>query len=153
MTASGMEAKTTLALKVAAGLWVLWGLVHMLAGAVVLSSDAAGAVAAVADAATPEALAGARYPDAAGALLNQHGWNLAWFGAATLIGAVWIWRGSLTGAWVTALIGGMADLGYFLFMDLGGHVHFLPGTVMTLVSGSAIVLSAWVWRRGGFRTA
>ena len=38
MTASGMEAKTTLALKVAAGLWVLWGLVLMLAGAVVLSS-------------------------------------------------------------------------------------------------------------------
>ncbi len=29
--------------------------------------------------------------------------------------------------------------------DLGHFVNFVPGTVMTIFSGSAIVLSAWAW--------
>jgi hypothetical protein len=37
----------------------------------------------------------------------------------------------------------MADVGYFLFLDLGGFVHFVPGTVMTIFSGSAIGLTFW----------
>lgn len=41
-------------------------------------------------------------------------------------------------------IGGLADLGYLLFVDLPGYVNFFPGTVMTFISGSAIVLSFWV---------
>jgi len=41
----------------------------------------------------------------------------------------------------TAAVGGLTDLGYFLFMDLGGYTHFVPGTVMTLVSGTAIILT------------
>ena len=36
-------------------------------------------------------------------------------------------------------------MGYFLFIDLGGFVNFVPGTVMTLISASAILLSLWVW--------
>lgn len=51
----------------------------------------------------------------------------------------------MTAVWVTALIGGLADIGYFLFVDLGGFVNFVPGTVMTLISAAAIVLSGWVW--------
>ena len=41
----------------------------------------------------------------------------------------------------TAAVGGLTDLGYFLFMGLGGYIHFVPGTVMTLVSGTAIILT------------
>ena len=54
------------------------------------------------------------------------------------------------GGWavyVAAWGGGMADVGYFLFMDLGGHVKFVPGTVMTIVSATAIVLSFVALRR------
>ena len=43
------------------------------------------------------------------------------------------------------MVGGLADLGYLLFVDLPGYVNFFPGTVMTFVSGSAILLSLWVW--------
>jgi len=77
-----------------------------------------------------------------GAIMNQHGWNLIWFGVATTVGAVFIWKGSLTAIWVSAMVGGLADLGYFIFLDLGGYVKFIPGTVMTIVSFSAILLSA-----------
>ncbi|MEL7098618.1 MAG: hypothetical protein AAGM84_07305 [Pseudomonadota bacterium] len=140
-----MTGTTSTFLKIAAGLWVIWGLVHMLAGGIVLSSDATGGVQAIADAVDPETLV-RDYPAAAAGILNQHGWNLGWFGLATLVGAIFIWRGNVTALWVTALIGGMADLGYFFFLDLPGFVHFVPGTLMTLVSGSAILLSLVAWR-------
>lgn len=132
------------ALKASSVLWVIWGLVHMLAGFMVLSSDAAGGAQAIADAVDPALLAGDYHP-ALGGILNQHGWNLAWFGLATVIGAYFIWRQNMTAIWVTAMVGGLADLGYLLFVDFPGYVNFFPGTVMTFISGAAILLSFWVW--------
>ncbi|MEM7599894.1 MAG: hypothetical protein AAF357_00595 [Verrucomicrobiota bacterium] len=119
----------------------------MLAGVIVLSGDATEGVQAIADAVAAESLEN-DYHAAVGGILNQHGWNLAWFGLVTLVGAVFIWRGQMTAIWVTALVGGLADVGYLLFVDLPGYVNFVPGTVMTIVSGCAIVLSFWVWLTG-----
>ncbi len=135
---------TSTLLKIITVLWVIWGLVHMLAGIIIISSDAPEAFAAVADAVDPTVLAGP-YHDAAGALINQHGFNLLWIGLVTAVGAVFIWRGNFIAMFVAALVGGLADVGYFIFMDLGGHVNFVPGTVMTIVSASAIILSIFVW--------
>lgn len=42
---------------------------------------------------------------------------------------------------LAALVGGLADIGYFVFLDLGGHVKFFPGTLMTIFSATAIVTS------------
>lgn len=133
------------ALRAAAVLWVVWGLVHILAGVLTIGQETAAAVAGVADAVDPAVLIDLKYHAAAGGLIKQHGWNLAWIGLTTVVCAVFVWRKSRTAIWVAALVGGMADLGYFLFMDLPGHVNFLPGTLMTLVSGAAILLSGWVW--------
>ena len=130
----------TLLLKLAAILWVIWGVVHAFAGILVMSSDTTGAVQAIADGVEPALLA-LEYPAASGAIINQHGWNLAWFGFATIIGAVFIWRESATAIFVTAMVGGLADLGYFIFLDLGSYVNFVPGTVMTIFSSLAIALS------------
>lgn len=131
-------------LKAAAILWIIWGLVHAFAGFIVLSSDTTGGFQAIADAVAPSALE-ADYHAAVGGILNQHGWNLGWFGIVTLIGAILIWRQNITAIWVTGMVGGLADLGYLFFVDLPGYVNFFPGTVMTIVSGSAIILSFWVW--------
>ncbi|MEM9786679.1 MAG: hypothetical protein AAF801_09275 [Pseudomonadota bacterium] len=139
-----MTNKQMMSLKIAAALWIVWGLVHTFAGVIVLSSDATGGFQAVADAVDP-ALLVADYHGAVGGILNQHGWNLGWFGIATIIGGVLIWRKNLTAIWVTGMIGGLADIGYLLFMDFPGFVNFMPGTVMTFVSGTAVVLSFWVW--------
>ena len=138
---SGMHIN---ALKISAVLWVIWGLVHALAGFIVLSSDTAGGFQAIADGIDPSALE-ADYHAAVGGILNQHGWNLGWFGVATFIGAIFIWRQNITAIWVTGMVGGLADLGYLFFVDLPGYVNFVPGTVMTIVSGTAIALSFWVW--------
>ena len=135
-------------LKIATVLWVIWGLVHMLAGGFtissVLSGDITGAVAGIADDVDP-ALLQADYPDAVGGLLGQHGFNLLWIGAVTLICAFYIWRGNANAIFLAAITGGLADVGYFLFMDLGGYVRFFPGTVMTFISAAAIILSFYVY--------
>jgi len=132
------------ALRAAAALWMIWGLVHCIAGAMTITQDTSAALAAIADAVDPALLASDYHPAVAG-VLNQHGWNLLWFGLVTVIGSVFIWRANFTAIWVTAMVGGLADAGYFLFVDLPGFVNFFPGTVMTLVSSAAILLSGWVW--------
>ena len=144
------QGTQSLMLKAAAILWIVWGLVHLFAGVLILTGDTTAGFQAIADAVTPDTLVMDYHP-AVGGVLNQHAWNLAWFGLATIIGAVFIWRANMTAIWVTAMVGGLADLGYLLFVDLPGYVNVFPGTVMTLVSASAIVLSFRVWftrRRG-----
>ncbi|WP_136442197.1 hypothetical protein [Pacificoceanicola onchidii] len=136
------------ALKGAAVLWIIWGLVHTLAGVMVLFSDATGGFQAIADAVEPAALE-AEYHAAVGGVLNQHGWNLGWFGIATILGGILIWRANTTAIWVTGMVGGLADVGYLLFVDFPGYVNFVPGTVMTFISASAIGLSFWVWFANG----
>lgn len=139
-----MTNSHAIALKFSAILWVIWGIVHTLAGFLTITLDSAASVQGIADAVDPALLA-IQYPAAVEGLLNQHGFNLAWFGIATIIGAIFIWRSNRTAIWVTAMVGGLADLGYFLFLDLGGFVNFVPGSVMTIVSSAAIISSVWVW--------
>lgn len=112
----------------------------------VLSGDIAAAIGGIADAVDPATLQ-MDYPAAAGAILGQHGFNLLWIGTVTLICSFFIWRKNKNAIFLAALVGGLADVGYFLFMDLGGHVNFVPGTVRTMVSASAIILSFYAYFR------
>ena len=143
MTTDENSPSQTWLLRLAAILWILWGLVHILAGVLTLSRDAADAVAGIADAVDPATLQMA-YPAAAGAVIHQHGFNLLWIGIVTTVCAFYIWRRSTPAIFIAALVGGLADVGYFLFLDLGGFVNFVPGTLMTLFSSAAILSSFWV---------
>lgn len=130
--------------KIAGVLWIIWGIVHILAGVLtmnfVLSGDISSSIAGIADAVDPNTVQ-MDYPEPAGAIIGQHGFNLFWIGIVTLISGFYVWKGNKNAIFLATITGGLADLGYFLFMDLGGHVNFMPGTVMTLVSGSAILIS------------
>ena len=135
-------------LRVAAVLWIVWGIVHIFAGVMTMhfitSGEIGNAVSGIADAVPPNSLQ-MDYPSAAGAIIGQHGFNLFWIGIVTFVSAFFIWRKNKYAIFLAAITGGLADLGYFLFMDLGGYVHFVPGTVMTLVSSAAIILSFYVY--------
>lgn len=130
--------------KIAAVLWIIWGIVHIFAGIMtdyfILSHDIASAVSGIADKVDPATLV-RDYPKASGAIIGQHGFNLLWIGLVTFICGFYIWIGNRNAIFLAAITGGLADLGYFFFMDLGGYVNFMPGTVMTLFSGLAIILS------------
>lgn len=139
-----MTSAQTTALRTASVLWIIWGIVHVFAATMIIPVAPETAIGNIADAVDKSTLA-ADYPAALSAILSQHGWNLGWIGATTIVCGVLIWRGDMTAIWVGALVGGMADLGYFAFLDLGGFVNFLPGTLMTIFSATAIALSGWVW--------
>lgn len=108
----------------------------------ILTNDIAASIAGIADAIDSETLQ-MNYPKAAGAIIGQHGFNLFWIGIVTFICGFFIWKGSKNAIFLAAITGGLADLGYFLFMDLGGYVNFVPGSVMTIVSLLAIILSLY----------
>lgn len=130
--------------KIISSLWFFWGIVHILFGILIMNGDVAYAINEIGNAVTVPVL---KYSSVAEAIMNQHGWNLTWFGVITIIGSVFIWRGNNTALWVSAMIGGLADLGYFIFLDLGGFVKFLPGTLMTIIALTAIVMSVIVNKR------
>ncbi|MEL6216766.1 MAG: hypothetical protein AAFQ99_13960 [Pseudomonadota bacterium] len=132
------------ALKVAALLWVICGLVHAFSGVIIVSGTATAGFQALGDAVDPAAVVNDYHP-VVGAVLNQHGWILLWVGIATVIGAFFVWRANTTAIWVVAMIAGLFDVGYFVFLDLGGFVNFFPGTLMTIVSATAVILSAPAW--------
>ncbi len=137
----------TLLLRVSAIFWIIWGVVHAFAGIMTIFLDTPSAVSGIADAVDPASLQ-MIYPDAVGAVINQHGFNLLWIGVATLVGGIYIWRANVVAIFVTALIGWTTDVGYFIFMDLGGYVNFVPGTIMTIISTLAVILSFLAYFRG-----
>ncbi len=132
-------------------LWIIWGLVHVLAGVMtmkgILTNDITSSITGIADAVDPDTLQ-MDYPKAAGAIIGQHGFNLFWIGIVTFIAAFYVWKGNKHAIFLAAITGGLADLGYFLFMDLGGYVKFMPGTLMTIVSSLAIILSFYAHFKG-----
>lgn len=138
-----MNSLTTF-FRISSILWILWGAVHILAGVMtmkgILTDDITAAIAGIADKVDPSELQ-RNYPKAAGAIIGQHGFNLLWIGLVTFVSAFYIWKGNRNAIFLAALTGGLADLGYFLFLDLGGYVNFIPGTLLTVVSSLAILLS------------
>ncbi len=130
--------KNSVLLKSSAVLWVIWGVVHVLFGVMIINGDAGFGIQAIGNGVE---LTQENYPDVLGAIMDQHGWNLVWFGVVTTIGGALIWRGNNTAIWMNAMVGGLADLGYFMFLDLGGYVKFIPGTLMTIIALVAIILS------------
>ncbi len=136
--------------KISAGLWIIWGLIHILAGLLtmkgVLSNDMSTALMGIADG-TDQASIKMDYSAAATAVLGQHGFNLLWIGLVTFICAFFVWKGNKNAVFLAAICGGLADLGYFLFLDLGGFVKFIPGTLMTIFSSLAILTSFYAYFR------
>jgi hypothetical protein len=135
-------------LKISAILWIIWGLVHILAGVMtmkgILTGDISASVTGIADGIDPNLLQ-MDYPKASGAIIGQHGFNLFWIGIVTFISAFFIWKGNKNAIFLAAITGGLADLGYFLFLDLGGYVKFVPGTIMTIISTLAIIASFYYY--------
>ena len=105
-------------LKISAVLWIVWGLVHVFAGIMtiqfIISGDIASSISGIADAIDPNSVQ-MTYPDAAGAIIGQHGFNLFWVGMVTFISAFYIWKSNKNAIFLAAITGGLTDLGYFIF--------------------------------------
>ena len=141
--------------RTSAALWAIWGVFHLIIGIYLLyllnSGRVAEALHGIAGQMDLSAL-DVDYPLAAVATLKQHAYNLGWFGLVTSIGSVWVWRQNVSAAALCAIIGGLGDIGYFLFIDLGG-LAVPPGPQMTWIAAAAIALSAYAVIRGDSKPA
>lgn len=148
-TSSVSPLNLRLILKISAVLWLIWGLAHIIFGVFGLvgfmSGDVANTMKAIAGGADPATLE-VTYPAAVIAILNQHSWNLLWFGLFTTVGGLMIWRRNAVAVIMTAIVGGAADIGYFAFVDLGGFAA-PPGPQLTWICAAAIILSLFVYIR------
>ncbi|MDC0603174.1 hypothetical protein OAP14_09150 [Aliiglaciecola sp.] len=77
------------------------------------------------------------------AYLNSIDLSYPELGLVTIVGAIYIWKSSYPAVFITSLVGGLADIGYFVFIVLGGLNHVAPGTVMTIVSAIGVSFIAY----------
>ena len=136
-------------LKTSAILWGIWGAFHIFVGVFLLvllgqgkTAEALHGIAGTVELASLQM----DYPLAAVATLKQHAFNLGWFGLVTLVGSVFVWRKSVQAIFLCALVGGLGDFGYFLFIDLPS-LATPPGPQMTWISATAIILSVYAYFR------
>lgn len=129
--------------RISAALWAVWGVFHLMLGIALLwffgSEHPEGQLSGLPEV-VQMTMGGQPGRLAVIASLEQHAYNLAWFGLVVTIGCVYLWRRNLKGFFVCAAVGGLADLGYFVFIDLQGFAD-PPGPQMTWIAASAIVLS------------
>lgn len=140
----------TLLLRISSVLWIIWGVFHLFVGAfllhLLLNDQTAEALHGISGKVSLESLQ-MEYPYTVITTLKQHAFNLGWFGVVATICGVFIWRKSTIAIWLAALVGGLGDLGYFIFIDLA-DLALPPGPQMTWISASAIILSFYAYFKG-----
>lgn len=144
------QKTTTVLLRLSAGLWAVWGVFHLVLGIFLMAftrnESPVGQLASLPMAVDISMMGQTSiYPVVPS--LMQHAFNLAWIGAVITGGCVFVWKQRTSAVFFCALVGGLADVGYFLFVDLAGYAE-PPGPQMTYISGGAIVLSSIAYFRG-----
>lgn len=130
--------KNKVMFRVAAVLWAMWGLLHLLAGFSLLSTFS-GEVASVPESITL-AVMGTEMPFYVRRTLAEHTFNNTWFGLVVAVGSVLVWKGSRLGVLLCAIVGGLAHLAFTIFVVVPGFSNEV-GVVMTFVAAAAVVLS------------
>ncbi len=141
------DRRSVLLLRASAVLWAVWGLFHLFIGIyLLLALRADNPVGALAEIPTvlDFSFMGTPARFVVVPSLEQHMYNLAWLGAAVTAGCVYVWRRNRHAIFFNAILGGSADLGYFIFVDLPGYAD-PPGPQMTYICAAAIALSFYAY--------
>ena len=135
------------ALRAASALWLIWGVFHVFIGVALIAflqgEHPTGDLSSIPEVLDVEML-GSDSTFAAIANLKQHAFNLAWIGLIVTIAAIYVWKANPLAIATIVVVGGLADLGYFVFLDLGGFAE-PPGPQMTYIMATAIALSAYAY--------
>lgn len=126
-----MAGLTRHAPRIGAVLYALWGLLHVVGGAVILQSALTGG-ATEALQGMGSALPAAEIPLIAGKIADNviafHAWNLMWAGGLALVIAITLnWRNSKVGYWLNLAIVAVADVGLIVFLLLPGLMTVSDG--------------------------
>jgi len=138
--------------KTGAVLYILWGVMHVMWGGTLLmkaASEGGTAALAVIASTTPAAMLPQNLDGVATGVIEQHAWNLMWFGLFAVIVAVTMnWKNSRTGYWLNLVVVSAADLGFIFAVMVPGYIPFGQG-----VMGPALWVLALIFTTLGIRTA
>ena len=96
--------------KIGAGLYVIWGLLHIVAA---IQGFQLGA---------------SLEPGLVQGKINQGAWDLLFIALAGIsIAVVYVWKNSVLGYWLNLLIISIADIGFIIFVLLPGHIDLFLG--------------------------
>ena len=119
-------------------LWAMWGLLHLLAGLSVVKTFASE-VAGVPESVMLRVM-GDEIPFHVRRTLAEHSFNNTWFGLVVLVGSVLVWKGSRQGVLLCTVVGGLAHLGFAIFLVVPGFSNAV-GVAMTVIAAVAVALS------------
>ncbi|NNG15271.1 MAG: hypothetical protein HKM89_02240 [Gemmatimonadales bacterium] len=123
--------------KIGAVFYILWGLIHVLGGAIMfqrISADGAMGGAAVMAPVVPIAEQAPIPMGLADGVFLYHAWNILWFGLFAIVVAVLLnWKNSRLGYWANFAVLGAAEIGLIAAMIWPGHMKAGPDTLSGLV--------------------
>lgn len=136
--------------KIAAFFFALWGIVHILGGAMmlegVLAKGALSAYNELATALTPSQINQAH--PMAGAIFGFHAYNIIWLGClTTIIAVLFNWRFNRWGFYINLIIVAAADLGLVLFMLAPGYMAISDGLIGLVLFFIAAIFTGIAFRR------
>jgi len=131
--------------RIAAALFIAWGLMHMVGGAMILFALTDGpeiGSAVYHDAMGP-------FPPVAGAALSYLAYSFLWLGAlVAIIGATSNWHNSARGLALNTALVGLTDLGQVCFMVLPGYVAWTEAAGGLLLFAAAAILGGLACNAG-----
>lgn len=128
--------RSTALLRLSAALWGAWGLFHFVAAIPLLLALREGVEGIPHRVAM--AMGGADMDFFVGPTLMEHAYNNAWFGLVVTAGSVGAWKGRTDAALLCAIVGGMAHLGFTIFLVVPGHADLL-GVALTGVAAFGVL--------------
>lgn len=140
--------------KAGAVFYALWGVIHIIGGAVLLQAALTGADAFVRAqvGSSPVALPplGAQGPalSVASGVFAFHAFNLTWLGLTVLCVAILLnWRNVPAGYWLNLALVGFTDVGLVLFIVTPGVMPWADAWI-----GPVLFVPAWLFSTMGMRS-
>jgi len=140
--------------KVGAVFYVLWAVIHVVAGLSLMWSaqhDLNGHLREIGTGVAPGALPRLPNGTVVSAIVAFHSFNMAWLGALVGVVAVRLnWRNSAVGFWLNLVVVGGLDVGLAVFLLLPGTMFWtdgLPGPTLFALGAGFTALGRWQARR------
>ena len=126
-----LRGNTMTSYKWGAIFYILWGIMHAMIGIQILALNLGESTYSVietlysdsGDIPTPKELG-----SVVEGLMNQHAWNLLWFGLfAIIVGGIWNWRNNIAGYWANLAVISLADIGFIVAILIPGYISIEVG--------------------------
>lgn len=125
--------------------YILWGVMHAMIGIQILliniSQSSQQVIRSLYLDAGPQSTP-AQLGSVISGLINQHGWNLLWFGVvAVVVAVIGNWRNNRAAYWANLTLVSLADIGFIFAILIPGYINLAMGVGGPILWVVAMVMS------------